>query len=129
MSLFLSLLYSFFIKLFLFVKYYCIWLCYSNINQYTRWGRRGGSNSDSESPVEEVGLPNQQLGHSQQPNSADFSARGSNFGGSGSEYRSVQNSGSIFQSRFHNSSTDQSHAAANSTPSPQLSLAEFLQNE
>ena len=102
-----------------------------NYQLRTRWGRQGGSNSDSESPVDDgERIHNQKLGHSRQPNSADFSVGGSNFGAPGSEYRPGQSANaSIFQSRFHNSSTDQSHAIANATPSPQLSLAEFLQNE
>ena len=98
----------------------------------SRWGRRGGSNSDSESPVDEEGTHAHPSAPSQQPNSSEYSSGVvSGFGGNGHEYRSSgQMSGSsIFQSRYPNSSNEISQAVANSTPSPQLSLAEFLQNE
>ena len=98
----------------------------------SRWGRRGGSNSDSESPVDEDGTHNQHSATSHQPNSSEYSSGvTSGFGGNGNEYRSSgQMSGSsIFQSRYPNSSSDINPPALNATPSPQLSLAEFLQNE
>ena len=98
----------------------------------SRWGRRGGSNSDSESPVDEEGTHAHQSAPSQQPNSTEYSSGVvSGFGGNGHEYRSSgQMSGSsIFQNRYPNLSNEVSHAVANATPSPQLSLAEFLHTE
>ena len=107
----------------------------------TRWGRRGGSNSDSESPgVDDTAEGIQTQFGKQQPISADYSTGGGGpsfaGGNGGGNYDNKHSASShMFQSRFHTSAADQANqlhhgvSVTNSTPSPQLSLAEFLQNE